>query len=132
MTVLQCGAGSSEQGVRPYTGSRGGPGHHIAPDRQAQPGVSGPAEVEVRCPRGSGECGLRQVRSDLADARADAGDVSRMEHRPGEYNGDDSWRLPIPGRFVVDSGKIIRYSEADPDYMIRPEPEETLNFLRGL
>ena len=49
-----------------------------------------------------------------------------------EYNGDDSWRLPIPARFVVDSDRVIRYAESDPDYMIRPEPEETLEFLRGL
>jgi hypothetical protein len=49
-----------------------------------------------------------------------------------EYNGDDSWRLPIPGRFVVDSGGIIRYAEADPDYMIRPEPEDTVEFVRRM
>lgn len=49
-----------------------------------------------------------------------------------EYNGDDSWTVPIPGRFVVDRSGIIRYAEADPDYMTRPEPEETLEALRGL
>ena len=49
-----------------------------------------------------------------------------------EYNGDDSWRLPIPGRFVVDSDRFIRYAEADPDYMIRPEPEDTLEFVRRM
>jgi len=49
-----------------------------------------------------------------------------------EYNGDASWRLPMPARFVVDSDKVIRYAEADPDYMIRPEPVDTIEFLRGL
>ena len=49
-----------------------------------------------------------------------------------EYNGDDTWRLPMPARFVVDSDKVIRYAEADPDYMIRPEPGDTIEFLRGL
>ena len=49
-----------------------------------------------------------------------------------EYNGDDSWVLPIPARFIVDSEGIIRYAEADPDYMIRPEPEDTLAALRDL
>ena len=49
-----------------------------------------------------------------------------------EYNGDESWRLPIPARLVVDSDGLIRYAEADPDYMVRPEPQETLEFLRGL
>lgn len=49
-----------------------------------------------------------------------------------EYNGDASWRLPMPARFVVDSERIIRYAKADPDYMIRPEPEETIEVLRQL
>ena len=49
-----------------------------------------------------------------------------------EYNGDDSWRLPIPARFVVDTGKVIRYAQADPDYMIRPEPEDTIAVLRSI
>jgi peroxiredoxin len=49
-----------------------------------------------------------------------------------EYNGDDSWVLPIPGRFLVDSEGIIRYAEADPDYMIRPEPADTVETLREL
>ena len=38
----------------------------------------------------------------------------------------------MPARFVVDSDRVIRYAESDPDYMVRPEPEETLEFLRGL
>lgn len=48
------------------------------------------------------------------------------------YNGDDSWRLPIPARFIVDGDGLIQYAEVDPDYMIRPEPEDTLEALRGL
>ena len=49
-----------------------------------------------------------------------------------EFNGDESWRLPMPARFVVDSDRVIRYAASDPDYMVRPEPEETLEVLRGL
>lgn len=45
-------------------------------------------------------------------------------------NGDPSWRLPIPARFVIDSGSIIRSVEADPDYTHRPEPQATLEALR--
>jgi peroxiredoxin len=48
------------------------------------------------------------------------------------YNGDDSWTLPIPARFVVDGARVLRYAEADPDYMTRPEPEETLEALRAI
>ena len=47
-------------------------------------------------------------------------------------NGDPSWRLPVPARFVVDSDGIVRSVDADPDYTRRPEPEATVAFLRKL
>ena len=49
-----------------------------------------------------------------------------------DFNGDDSWELPIPARLVVDGGGAIRGIDADPDYTRRPEPEATLEILRGL
>jgi len=48
------------------------------------------------------------------------------------YNGDPSWTLPMPARFVIDTHGIIRYADSDPDYTTRPEPEETLAALRAL
>ena len=45
-------------------------------------------------------------------------------------NGDPSWRLPVPARFVIDHEGIVRSVEADPDYRYRPEPETTLQALR--
>jgi peroxiredoxin len=47
-------------------------------------------------------------------------------------NGDGTWRLPIPARFVIDRQGIIRAVDADPDYTRRPEPAATLEVLRGL
>jgi hypothetical protein len=47
-------------------------------------------------------------------------------------NGDPSWRLPVPARFVIDREGIVRSVEADPDYRYRPEPETTLAALRKL
>jgi len=49
-----------------------------------------------------------------------------------KFNGDASWTLPIPARFVVDPEGIIRAAESDPDYTTRPEPEATLAALRAL
>ncbi len=49
-----------------------------------------------------------------------------------KFNGDPSWTLPIPARFVADAGGVIRYAEADADYTVRPEPEETLAALRAV
>lgn len=47
-------------------------------------------------------------------------------------NGDDSWTLPMPARFVVDRAGIIRQADADPDYKHRSEPARTLEVLRSL
>jgi peroxiredoxin len=47
-----------------------------------------------------------------------------------QRNGDASWQLPVPARFVIDSVGIVRSVEADPDYTFRPEPETTLDALR--
>jgi peroxiredoxin len=48
------------------------------------------------------------------------------------FNGDDSWTLPMPGRFVIDQAGIIRHVDVDPDYTVRPEPAETVAFLKKL
>jgi peroxiredoxin len=47
-------------------------------------------------------------------------------------NGDGTWRLPIPARFVIDRAGIIRAVDADPDYTRRPEPAQTVEILRQL
>jgi peroxiredoxin len=47
------------------------------------------------------------------------------------FNGDDSWRLPVPARIVLAKGGTVLGIDADPDYTRRPEPEETLAVLRG-
>ena len=49
-----------------------------------------------------------------------------------KFNGDASWTLPMPARFIVDRSGVIRYAQADPDYTTRPEPDETLQALRAL
>ena len=48
------------------------------------------------------------------------------------YNGDDSWTLPMPARFIIDESGTIRFAEAHPDYTTRPEPADTLEKLRAL
>ena len=46
------------------------------------------------------------------------------------FNGDPSWTLPMPGRFVVGPDGVILYAEVNPDYTRRPEPEAMLPALR--
>ena len=47
------------------------------------------------------------------------------------FNGDASWTLSMPGRFVIGQDRIIQYAEVNPDYTRRPEPSEMLPALRG-
>ena len=47
-------------------------------------------------------------------------------------NGDGTWRLPIPARFVIDREGVIRAVDADPDYTRRPEPAQTVEVLKRL
>lgn len=47
-------------------------------------------------------------------------------------NGDTSWTLPMPARFVIDREGIVQWSAVHPDYTRRPEPDETIEALRAL
>ena len=49
-----------------------------------------------------------------------------------QRNGDPSWQLPLPARFVIDGSGIIRNAQADPDYTVRPEPEDTVAIVKTL
>lgn len=46
------------------------------------------------------------------------------------FNGDPSWTLPMPARYVIGQDGIILYAEVNPDYTRRPEPEDMLPALR--
>jgi len=41
-------------------------------------------------------------------------------------NGDESWELPIPATFILNSDRTVLYASANEDYMERPEPAEIL------
>lgn len=49
-----------------------------------------------------------------------------------KFNGDESWELPLPARYVIDRENIIRAADVNFDYTVRPEPEATLAVLRNL
>lgn len=40
------------------------------------------------------------------------------------FNGDPSWTLPMPARFLVGQDGRILYANVEPDYTRRPEPED--------
>jgi peroxiredoxin len=47
-------------------------------------------------------------------------------------NGEDSWTIPIPARFVVDQSGVITYSEVDPDQTHSLDPLDLLPLLDRL
>ncbi|MBI9082149.1 MAG: redoxin domain-containing protein [Desulfobacterales bacterium] len=46
------------------------------------------------------------------------------------FNGNDSWTLPMPGRFIVDPNGTILDAEVNPDYTKRPDPAEIIKILK--
>ena len=46
-------------------------------------------------------------------------------------NGDASWTLPMPARFVIGQDGRVLYANVEPDYTRRPEPEDLLPILRA-
>ena len=48
------------------------------------------------------------------------------------FNGEPSWTLPMPARYVIGRDGTIVYSEINPDYTHRPEPNDLLPILRKL
>lgn len=49
-----------------------------------------------------------------------------------EYNGDDSWKLPLVSRYIIDKQGIIQYAVNSADHTERVEPEHTLKALKNL
>ncbi len=49
-----------------------------------------------------------------------------------EFNGDDSYALPIPATYIIDTDKTINFAHLDTDYTRRIEPGDMVNRLKKL
>src|SRR5882672_4006346 len=47
-------------------------------------------------------------------------------------NGEQTWTLPMPARYVIARDGSIAYAEVNPDYTRRPDPSDLLPVLRLL
>ena len=47
-------------------------------------------------------------------------------------NGESSWTLPIPARYIINQQGKVTYARIDADYTKRPEPDETVKALQGM
>lgn len=57
---------------------------------------------------------------------------TRLGHVLPDKNGDDSWVLPIPATYVIDTDGIVALAFVDVDYRNRPEPAEVVAALQAL
>ena len=48
------------------------------------------------------------------------------------FNGDESWTLPFPARYVVGTDGVIRYAEVNADYTQRPETDGMIAVLKSM
>ncbi|HEY1926215.1 MAG TPA: peroxiredoxin-like family protein [Caulobacteraceae bacterium] len=49
-----------------------------------------------------------------------------------QFNGEDSWTLPMPARYVIGKDGVIAYAEVNADYTRRPEPSAIFPILDQL
>lgn len=83
----------------------------------------------------------------LWDSRNTVAGACRLTHRLPEeleglyrafkidlssYNGDESWTLPMPARYVIDAGGQIRAADVNADYTRRPEPDVTVEAVQAI
>ena len=57
---------------------------------------------------------------------------ARSGHALPEKNGYDSWVLPIPATYVIDTDGTVVLAFVDVDYRNRLEPTEILRVLQSL
>jgi peroxiredoxin len=48
------------------------------------------------------------------------------------FNGEESWTLPMPARYVIGQDGVIVYAQVSPDYTKRPEPSDVFPVLDRL
>ena len=48
------------------------------------------------------------------------------------FNGDDSWELPLPGTFIIDTTRTVRAAFVNKDYTQRMEPDDIIRALEAI
>ena len=104
----------------------------LAADCAEQPEVAAPEQAQLSPYSATPETTsppLSDCGSKLPDYLIDL--YKQLKNDLPAFNGDDSWTLPIPGRFVIGQDGMIRHADVNPDYTRRPEPDELLPALLG-
>jgi len=90
--------------------------HHISFDLLSDPGNAYAAKLGLRF----------MLPDDLKEVYLSFGNDLALR------NGEESWTLPMPGRFVIDTQSVVRAADVDPDYQNRPEPQKTVDDVKAL
>jgi peroxiredoxin len=128
--VLQhgaAGARSRQAGIRQVWGIAG---RDLAADRAEQPQVR--ASEQLSFPilsDAKGTVGAAfGLRFNLPDYLVEL--YKQLKNDLPTFNDDPSWTLPMPARYVIGQDGVILYSEVNPDYTRRPEPEDMIPVLQ--
>ena len=74
-----------------------------------------------------------KVASDFGLVFALPDDLKEVYQRFGldleRFNGDTSWQLPMPARFIVNGEGVVVDAEVNPDYTVRPDPAQIIDIL---
>ena len=47
-----------------------------------------------------------------------------------KFNGDNSWEIPMPATYVIDTDGTVKYSFIEADYTLRAEPSDIIKALK--
>ena len=48
------------------------------------------------------------------------------------YNGEETWEIPVPATYVIETGGVIRFAYVNTDYKQRAEPADVVAALKAL
>ena len=68
----------------------------------------------------------------LYDLAPDVKEIYQVAFDLQDYNGDESYQLPLAATYVIDTSGTIVYAFLDADYKKRAEPSEVLSALEEL
>ncbi len=49
-----------------------------------------------------------------------------------DYNGDESFELPVPATYVIGQDGVVRHAFVDPDYSLRLDPDDVVAMLKEM
>ena len=49
-----------------------------------------------------------------------------------DYNGDESFELPVPATYVIGQDGVVRHAFVDPDYSLRLDPDDVVATLKEM